>query len=161
MSMYHATDLITEEFEKIGVGYDVRCVGDGEVEEVKTGFPINGGQQIVIRFISTDDSNDVGVRILQLLSSIPESKTLRVLKACNYLNAKRRFLCFYMREGNVDVRYDLPFSTKDNCVGANAVEIFLRTAKILTEDYPILMKALYTEEDSDEEDNSPDKDKEE
>lgn len=69
------------------------------------------------------------------------------MEACNYMNTQKRFLCFMVdHDGDVNVSYDFPQRTDDSCLGSAAVEIFIRIMQILHDAFPVLMKALYTDE---------------
>ena len=146
MSKYRATDLITKVFDERGIKYRV---SEGVVqEEVEAGFSIEGGPMVVEKFISIDDCNDVAVRIFSFINNVPKDKQERILKACNYVNDTVRFMKFSMDDsGDVNISYDFPTNTDDCCVGEMAVEIFVRTMRILKEFYPVFMKALFTNEE--------------
>ena len=51
-------------------------------------------------------------------------------------------------DGNISVEFDCPDSTSDESIGAIAMEMFVRIAKVLNEAYMELAKALYFEETS-------------
>lgn len=67
----------------------------------------------------------------------------------NEYNNKYRFLKFVLDADNdINVEYDLPVSTGDDCLGEMAFEIFIRTIQILDEGYILFVKALYTSDSS-------------
>lgn len=148
MSMYRATSFITEAFDEAKIKYCVRCEdGGGEKEWVEATFPVDGGPIVAERFFSTDNDNDVAVRILSLINKVPEERKARMLEACNYLNEELRHVKFSLdNRGDVNVSFDFPVKMSDECVGPVAVEVFIRSMRILDEKYDVLMKALYTEE---------------
>lgn len=63
-----------------------------------------------------------------------------------------RHLKFYIdADGDVNVEYDFPEHTPDNGVGEMALEIFVRTVHTLDSEYGIFMKAIYTDDNLEEE----------
>lgn len=102
---------------------------------------------MTVRFISLDDDNDVAIRALGIVGGVPKEKRLRVLEACNEINCKRRFLKFVLdRDGDVNVEYDFLMRADDGCIGEMACEVFAITMHLIDKDYPLLMKAIYTDE---------------
>lgn len=143
--MFKATNLIAETFEKYGIVFKVEDASKAEI--ITAGFHIDGGPSVSEWFISSNDNNDVAVRIFGLITNTPEAKRPRVMEACNILNCEVRHLKFYMDDGNVNIDYDFPECTPDEGVGKMALEIFFRTMKTLDEKYGIFMKAIYTDEE--------------
>ncbi len=142
--MFHATTLLTECFDTNGVHYQVASSEDSVAEIVEVPCPITGGPTVRARFISTDDDNDVGVRIYSLVTSVQEEKRMAVLEACNRLNATYRFITFELdRDNDVSVAFDLPVATSDECLGHSVMEILARIAGILEDAYPLLMEVLH------------------
>ena len=63
------------------------------------------------------------------------------------MNLKVRFLKFVMdADGDINVEYDFPVRSGDECIGEMVFEIFVRAMSILDNEYGIFMKALYTDE---------------
>ena len=140
--IYNATDLIVKTFDEHNVKYRVREVGD--ISLVEAGFEVEAGPEVVVRYISSDEDNDVAVRIYGLMHKIPAAKRAEVMEACNTLNEKIRFFKFYLDESsNVNVEADLPLRTDDECLGECCFELFVRIMSILENEYHILAEALY------------------
>ncbi|MBQ8150885.1 MAG: YbjN domain-containing protein [Clostridia bacterium] len=136
--IHTATRAIQQTFDEKGVKY--RIDERGEVSSVEAGFTIENGPNVIIRFISTDDDNDVAIRVLQLLK-VTDAKRDSMLTAINQLNDKFRFLKFVMDDnGNVSVENDLCLCAEN--VGDICFEIFVRSLKIIKDAYPVLMRAL-------------------
>ena len=153
---FNATNLIAETFEKRGVKFDV--VSHYGSEQLLANFSVDCGPNVIMRFISRDNDNDVAARIFGLITNIPKEKRTRVLDACNALNCKYRYLkCYPDSVGNITVDYDFPVHSPDNAIGEMAFEILLHMKHILDSGYSIFMKALYTEEDLDIHDDTPSK----
>ena len=145
---FKAINLIAEIFEKRGVKFDV--VSHHGSEQLLAGFPVDSGPNVIMRFISNDNDNDVAARIFGLISNIPKEKKIRVMEACNVLNHKIRYMKFCLdTDGDINVEYDLPLHSSDECIGEMVFEIFVRTMQILDSEYSIFMKALYTDEELD------------
>lgn len=145
---FNAINLIAETFEKHGAKFDV--VSNHGSEQLLAGFSVDCGPNVIMRFISCDNDNDVAVRIFGLIANTPAEKKARVMEACNVLNHKIRYMKFYLDiDGDINVEYDFPVHSPDNGIGEMAFEIFVRTMQILNSEYSIFMKALYSEEELD------------
>ena len=142
--IYKASRLIAETFDEHDVKYRVAEIGEASV--VEAAFSINAGPQVIARFISNNDENDVAVRVFGLICKIPESKRNAMMEACNTLSRTIRFYKFYLdAENSVNVEADLPVRTDDCCVGECCFELFVRLMKILDDEYPVLAQALYAD----------------
>ncbi len=140
--IHKATDLIVKTFDAHGVKYRVTEVADASM--VEAGFEVEAGPEVVVRYISKDEDNDVAVRIFGLMHKIPEAKRVAVMEACNTLSAKIRFFKFYLdTNASVNVEADLPVRTDDDCLGECCFELFVRIMSILENEYHILAEALY------------------
>lgn len=142
---FKAINLIAEAFAKRGVKFDV--VNYHGSEQLLAAFPVDCGPNVIMRFISCDNDNDVAVRIFGLISNTPKEKRYRIMDACNVLNHKIRYIKFYLdTDGDINVEYDFPVRSPDDGIGEMAFEIFVRMMQILDSEYSIFMKALYTDE---------------
>lgn len=104
-------------------------------------FGIKNGGSYRIRFISTDNDNDVAVRIFSLLS-VEDDKRPQVLQALNTLNRRFRFVKFTLDDdGDVNVEYDFPVSAGN--LAAASKELVVRIVSIVDKAYPELMKAMW------------------
>ena len=140
--IHRATELIIKTFDEHSVKYRVTEVGDASM--VEAGFEVEAGPEVVVRYISNDEDNDVAVRIFGLLHKIPLAKRAAVMEACNTLSAKIRFFKFYLdSNSNVNAEADLPVRTDDDCLGECCFELFVRIMSILDNEYHILAEALY------------------
>lgn len=149
---FNATNLIAETFEKRGVKFEVN--NHHGMEELQTFLPIGCGSYAIMHFISHDNDNDVAVRIIGLVSDAPMEKRLRVMEACNVLNNKIRYLKFALDDdGDVNVEYDFLAHSPNEGIGEMALEIFLRTMHILNSEFGIFMKAIYSVEELDIQDD--------
>lgn len=143
---FHATEIIAKAFEEHEVKFDV--TGRPGLEQLRAGFPVKSGPNVIMRFISCDDDNDVKVGIFGLISDTPAKKRYRHMEACNVLNGKIRYMKFNVDDdGDINMQYDFPLNTGDDCIGEMAFEIFVRAMSILDSEYDIFMKALYSDED--------------
>lgn len=146
MEMFDTIKYLVEAFNAHGLKYQV-CETD-QFQEIHVPFGINNGPFVDVRYISVNRGNDTLVRIMNLVNKVPEEKRYRILEVCNLLNHKYRFLKFIMDpENDVNVEYDLPVSTGNDCLGEMAFEIFIRTMHILNEGYVLIAKALYAEDE--------------
>lgn len=140
--IFKATNLIAEAFEREQLKFRVEDLG--AISVVEAGFVVPAGPQVVVRFISRDDDNDVAVRVYGLVNEVPNEKRSGVLEVCNNLNAKIRYYKFYLdpEDGNVNLEADLPVRVDDSCVGECCVEMFLRSVKILKDQFHLFTEAL-------------------
>jgi hypothetical protein len=77
------------------------------------------------------------------LVKVPDNKVDAMLVKLNQLNNQYRFIRFSLDKDNeVQVSHDMPMATTNP--GDIAVEITIRTAKILDDVYPEMMKALWS-----------------
>lgn len=140
--IHKATELIVKTFDEHDVKYRVTEVA--EVSMVEAGFEVEAGPEVVVRYISNDEDNDVAVRIYGLMHKIPSTKRTDVIEACNTLSAKIRYYKFYLdANSNVNVEADLPVRTDDVCLGECCFELFVRIMSILENEYHVLAEALY------------------
>ena len=152
---FNAINRIAEVFEEHEVKFHV--INMHGQEEVLAGFSVDNGPKVIMKFISRDNDNDVAARIFGLVSNTPREKHPRVLETCNILNRKIRYMKFYLdNDGDINVEYDFPVKSSDECIGEMAFEIFIRTMQILDAEYEIFTKALYTDEKLEAEDESLD-----
>lgn len=137
--IYRATTEIQSAFAAGGI--KCRIVEGPKSSAVEAGYSCDQ-VTFIVKFISTDDKNDVAVRVFELVKA-PSDRRAQVLEAVNELNDHYRFLTFSLdKDSRVDVRYDLTQSTEN--VGAVARELFIRFARIIEKAYPVLMKAIWT-----------------
>lgn len=145
---FKATNLIAETFKKRGVKFDV--VSHHGNEQLLAGFSVDCGPNVIMRFISRDNDNDVVARIFGLISNTPKEKRFRVIEACNVLNHKICYMKFYIdTDGDINVEYDFPVHSPDDGIGEIAFEIFVRMMRVLDSEYNIFMKALYSDDELD------------
>ena len=142
--IYKASRLITETFDKRGIKYRIEELDEASV--VEAAFSVTAGPQVIVRFISNDDDNDVAIRVFGLICKVPDSRRTAVMEACNTLSRTIRFYKFYLdAENSVNVEADLPVRTDDCCVGECCFELFIRIMKILDDEYHVLAQALYAD----------------
>lgn len=113
----------------------------GEASQVWLQFGIDNGGSYRIRFISSDEDNDVSIRVYSLIS-LKGDQRVRILPALNFINNKYRFVKFVCdKDGDVNVEYDYPVRTINPA--ASAEEMIRRFVNIIDEAYPVLMKAMW------------------
>jgi hypothetical protein len=134
-----ATMAIQKTFDEKNIKYRVNSVGDASMVEAV--FSLENGPNVIVRFISRDDDNDVAVRVFDLIR-VSEEQRDAVIKVLNQLNMEFRYLKFSMHDsGSVHVENDLYLCVEN--VGEIAAEIFVRYTQILKQAYPKLMRALW------------------
>ena len=110
--------------------------------EVWLQFPVKNGGNYRIKFISTDDDNDVAVRVFGLLR-VDDTQKAKILETLNALNVKYRYVKFCCdNDGDVNIEYDYPVRSENP--ENSAEEIVIRFVKIIDDAYPQLMHALWS-----------------
>ena len=138
--MFKATKAIKAVFDQTRL----KCIAEetSELSYVEAGIRGEEYPAMKVRFFSSDDDNDVSVRVMQICK-VPESKTAKMLMAVNACNNRFRYVKFVMdKDRDINLEYDIPMSTDK--VGEVAREILVRIMKVMEEAYPILMKAMYS-----------------
>lgn len=144
--MYNPIKLMVEAFDAHGLKY--RVDETDRLQVIHAGFGVRNGPTVDVQFISAGERNDVMVRIVNLVNNVPAEKRGKLLEVCNTLNNKYRFFKFNMNpDNNILVEYDLPVNTGNDCLGEAAFEIFVRIIQILNENYIVIAKALYIEDE--------------
>lgn len=137
--IYNATKLIEADFKKSGIKFMIDERQDTSI--VVAGFTPKNGSALRVQFVSTDDDNDVSVRLYSLIHA-SDDKREAMLKVINECNQKYRYCKFVMDDDNdVNVEYD--FLLRADNVGPMATEYFIRIMKIIEDVYPSFMKALW------------------
>ncbi len=95
-----------------------------------------------VHFISSDDSNDVSVRIPHFVR-FKDKERRDVLRVANEMNNKFRFCKFSVNLEAEAVTLEYDFPEGDSGVADGAVEIFRRMLQIAEEAYPDFMKAIW------------------
>lgn len=144
---YLPTNYITEAFKENGIHFHVISIIDKE--EIHASFPIENGPFATVRFIVTGNENDVGVRVFGLINGVDEEKHSRVLQVNNQLNYKIRYLKFVLdpTDNSINVESDIPQNVSDDCLGEVALEMFVRTMRVLQINYKYFPQAVYTNDD--------------
>ena len=138
--MYKATRLIYEALKQED-GFKVFTDETPNTTCVWLQFSVENGGSYRIRFINTDDDNDTAVRVFGLIH-VNEDARPRVLKACNAVNRKFRYVKFVLDDdGDVNVEYDFPVIGSNPATSAR--EMVIRFADIVDKAYPDLMRAIY------------------
>lgn len=105
-------------------------------------FSADGGGSYRIRFISRDEDNDVAVRVIRLISNVPEAKRDKMALLLNKLNCEYRYVKFSIDDdGDVNVAYDFPVHCTDPAESAR--EIVVRFTSIIDDTYGRMMQALW------------------
>ena len=137
--VYNATQIIYDAFRES----DFQCkIVEGETSSaVIAGI---GGENVSfeIRFVSTDNENDVAVRVFDLCK-FKADKHADVVEACNQCNNTYRYVRFTADDDNtVTAAFDVPLETEN--IGKVCVEMLIRCMRIVDEAYPSIMRAIYS-----------------
>ncbi|MBR5722711.1 MAG: hypothetical protein IKX57_03710 [Oscillospiraceae bacterium] len=136
--VYQATQAIYDALK----AHDLECGIEARDEFSAVHVGINTEKaSFEVRFISRSEENDVALRIFNLLK-FPEDRIESMLIAVNRCNFRFRFMCFCVdtRNNSIDVSYDFTAATDD--IGEAAYELLMRSAGIIDDCYPELMKEI-------------------
>lgn len=134
--MFNATQAIRNALLEMNLKISLDETDKASV--VKVLFPLKCSAPVEIRFISTDNDNDVAVRVD--LMRVGKEQTDAVLTVLNKLNRKYRYAKFTLNsEDDVTVEYDMPL--KNELVGETAKEILARFLQIIQEAHPAILRA--------------------
>ena len=130
---------IRDSFGKADIKYRVNHFGD----QWEVVVPINAKQnQFDLKFLCKDSGGAVAMRVFSL-AHIEDRKLEQVYPLLNKLQNTYRFLRFTLDADNsLKLEYDMTSSTPN--VGEVAVELVIRTAKIVDHMYPELMKCIWS-----------------
>lgn len=142
--MFYATQEFVNHLKKEELKYTLHEAEDPESgkDRVIVKFGGENISDIVIQFFFSDDSEDAGVRIFDIVK-VPEMKSNKMIKVINDLNNKYRFakFCLDMKDDTIQLEIDLIFRQHD--IGAICTEAMLRALRICDDSYPELMKELW------------------
>ena len=114
-----------------------------EASMVCVQFPLAHSAPFVIRFVSTDDDNDVAVRVD--LMRVKEDEIEALLPLLNRFNNKFRYAKFTLDDENdIFIGYDMPMNGGN--VGECAMEMVTRFGNIIYETHPQLLRAALAAE---------------
>ncbi|MBR6718728.1 MAG: YbjN domain-containing protein [Oscillospiraceae bacterium] len=140
--MFAATNEIADRFTEEEILFRVaeseessRVIADAVVEYAC----------FAVHFISSDDENDVSVRIPHYVRFTDRERNA-VLKVANQMNNKYRFCKFSVNTDAEAVTLEYDFPEENRNVAEGAVEIFHRILQIAQDAYPEFMRAIWATE---------------
>ena len=132
--MLLAAQLFMEDLEAKELNYSFREAGD----DVIVNFPYDG------KFTNFVFSGNDGcyVSMYTVFESVPADKVPDMLVVCNSLNAKYKWLKFYIdKDSDLMIEDDAILTPEDSA--AECFELLARRINILKDVKPIIMKAIY------------------
>ena len=137
--MFKATREISRAFDAKSIKY--RVVDKEKVSYVEASVRGKVAPSVDIAFFSSDDDNDVSVRVVAILRA-PENRLGQALVAINECNNRFRFVKFVLdKDRDINLEFDMPLRTTNP--GDVAVEMLIRIMKILDDAYPVLARAIF------------------
>ena len=104
-------------------------------------FGLENGSSYRIKFISTDDDNDVAIRVFSIVS-VTEDQVAKVLPVLNELNCKYRYAKFTCDDDrDINLEYDFPAASI--CPEKSAKEMLIRFNTFVEEAYPLIMRTIW------------------
>ena len=139
--MFNITRLIYDELKAEDPDLKIFTEEREDRSEVWLQFGIDNGGSYRIRFINTEDNNEVAVRVFGI-ASIAKDQIPRILPVINQLNAKYRFAKLVCdNDGDINLSYDFFAHSihPEKC----AMEVLVRVVDIIDDVYPAIMRALW------------------
>ena len=96
---------------------------------------------VAVRAVFDDDGHTVAVRCFRLAHA-KEDRFIDVLKICNELNNRFRWVKFAIDKDN-DINLEIDCIVNEETAGEVVLELVQRLCGIVDEAYPELMKAIY------------------
>ncbi len=128
-------DLFIKNLESKNLKFAVRTADDGTVI---VDFPYQGK---VTKCIFSDE-NGCYFSLYLVYEEIPEEKFVDMLFVCNQLNAKYKWVTFYIDDEKNLILHDDAILSVDNAAD-EAFELLLRMVGISEESKPVIMKGIY------------------
>ena len=136
-AQYKSTQAFIEKLDEVGLKYSLSSPDEDGDELVKINNKDDNGFEYTIRLYFDENEENCFIRVWNIIhySDFYFSKVLRV---CNSLNYKYRYLRFYADESDNTVTASIDLIFRDNDVGEIAMEAVVTTASILEKAYPSL-----------------------
>lgn len=120
---------------------DVKYSTDGDFK-VRVTFNADNAPSIAVN-VFFDKEGEGKVRfVVWSIGKFPEAKLAAGMAACNALNAKYRWVKFYIDSDNEGCA-EMDAIVDKETVGPECYELLFRTVNIVDEAYPEIMRALY------------------
>lgn len=143
--IHQATEAIYEALKNADEDLKVFIEENGGASEAWLQFVVRNGSGYRIRYISEDEDNDVSVRVYGLINLKDQEYCDKIIPVLNKINNKFRYVKFFLdNDGDVNVTYDYPLDNSNPA--GSAFEMMVRFVKIINEAYPMMMRALWSEE---------------
>lgn len=138
--VHQATEKIYNHLSAKGIS--CRKMKRDDVSIVEAGFSGKNVAQIILRFFSNSEENDVALRAFDIAKYPPDRRALMCV-ALDEINSKYRYAKFVTnpKENTVQVEMDIPQSVTN--VEEAAFELMLRAVRIIDEAYPTIMKVIW------------------
>ena len=140
---------VKEQVNRVGLALAERGLNFDHVDEYENPMIVlnfGGGDfqytHVAIHVVFDLDGTSVQV-VTSPIASAPAEKISSVLLALNECNHKFRWVKFYL-DGDNDVIADADMIFDEQNTGDAVTEIIMRTANIIDEAYPVIMKAIWS-----------------
>lgn len=139
--MHATTNAFIQALDQRGTKYTTRTMDNGK-DLVKVVYRGENADSITVNLVFNADCEDVAVRSFSICK-IPETKIPAIMLKLNDLNARFRWLKFYMDSDN-EITAEMDAVITPVTAGPVCVELMLRSVNIIDDAYPELMKALWS-----------------
>ena len=125
-----------------GKGMHYRATGDGKALFVGIG-DMDNSPDIDILIVFGDDDKHVQMRLTDMCK-FPEGKMGNMFKTCSDVNARFRWIKFYVNRERVSITAETDAVISPETAGSEVFELIMRMANIVDEAYPTFMKAVWS-----------------
>lgn len=139
--MFPATEEIADFFSEKDVHFSVQ---ENDESSRIVASAVVDYTSFTAYFISSDDSNDVSVRVPHYVRFKSQNRR-DMLRIANRMNDKYRFVKFTVNDDAESVTIEYDFAEKTENIGPAAEELFRRVMQIAEEAYPEFMRAIWKE----------------
>lgn len=140
---------VKEQVNRVGRAFNDRGLKFDHVDDYEKpmiALNFGGGDfsytHVAIHVIFDEDGQSVQI-VTSPIASVPAEKTAKLLLTLNECNHKFRWVKFYLDDDN-DIIADADILFDEQNVGEACIEIVLRTASIIDDAYPEIMKSIWS-----------------
>ena len=134
--MVICAELFIAKMDAMGVNYNVKETDDRVIISV----PFSG---TITNVILDNDDNGTHPALRTVFEHCPEDKMADVLFVCNQMNMRFRWVKFYV-DNDSDIMIEDDAIVSPENAGDELLELVYRTATIIKEAKPMIMRAIYS-----------------
>lgn len=119
---YHGIGLVADALDEHDLKYHVDEIDEAEVLNLP--IPSKFGPSFTIRFINTDDGNDIQATVTRIIGDIPVEERVHAMTVCNKYSSDIRWIKLFVdRDGDVNIKYSFPMECDDATITEGTMAI--------------------------------------